>query len=208
MGIFAMNKVRFSMFWKFFFITLVLSLVCLFIVYFWNQNIQKKNLVECSIDQLKYLSQFSAFSMPGEDISRVVKSKYSKRGNYDKVTSQIDQVFQFTLQQGKPYKLSLLIPEESSVKIFFSTDPQFKMMDLGQWYSEIGNAISQNAIQLKKDYFEKGHNLYSAFAPVKVDDEVIAVVRVDVEKKVILSSMPPIFPEILVYIGRKFFFPY
>lgn len=189
-----MNRVRFSILWKFFVITGLISLVITVVLTNRSLREQQGALVQQAVRRLTLAGRLTSLSISSNDIEAGLQAGTTKSEGFEKVASQIRLLYQI-LSQGENQlniaQISLLIPGQNETQIFYTTQLPFGFLDEGHWYPEIAAALEQNAIQIKKDYTENNHEFYSAFAPIfNASRQPAAVAKIDLSRTELLGAMP------------------
>ena len=200
-----MNKVRVSIIWKFFGVT-ALILILLTIIFAVISNSHQKQLARTEIlIQLKFLAQTGSATLSGDEISRISQAEPLPSDEVEKSTNRFREVIQEVSQEDLNYPIyrnGILVPVNNGTKIYYTSQTTGAAFNAGPWYPEIEKVLLDRETVIKQDYLEAGRSLYSAFSPVYgTNNQVAAIVRVDLLKSELQDMLPALFPGLALYLG-------
>ncbi len=198
-----MNQVRVSILWKFFAITGIILLVITAFLTHYLLSQERENLLRQARQQMRLVARVSSLAISGNDVSRSLQANSVRSPGYEKISATIRQQYQIFSQGKENFKIdriSVLIPGKQKAKVFFTTKIPFRFLEEVPQYPEIVKVKIHNNIQIRENYSELNQVYYSAFAPVYDDQhQVVAVLRVDINKENIFANIPGFLPRFGFY---------
>lgn len=200
-----MNNVRISIIWKFFGINAFVLIIFAIVAAYLPLSHQKSLVRDNAIQQLKLLAQMGTATLSGQEISQVANSNSPRIEDTEVSIKKFRNFFQNLSQkyfQFKVFRTSILFLENSETKIYYTSQPSYRLFDPGPWFPEMEAVRKENTVKVKKDYSEGGQSLYSAFCPVYDDNnQVVAIARFDIKGSEIKSVLPGLFPGAFLHIA-------
>ena len=189
-----MKTFRLNIFLKYF---LIITGVLLVVTAVWVQmsvsHLQQEREKE-AYQQLKLAARLCALSLPGEDVQRVLTYRSTSLPAFERLAVHLRQQFQVFSQNGQEFRISrisLILPENNTAKLIFSTQIPFRFLEEVPWYPEIDSVFRMNRTIINTHLVEGEHRYWSAFAPVlNAEHKTIAVLRLDMPEQQIFAGVP------------------
>ncbi len=198
-----MNRVRFSILWKFFAITGVVALIITAVLTHYSVSDEKEMLINQAVEKISTIARISSISLSGSEMETAIQKGTTRSSQFEDISSKVREQFQMFSQGNVRFKISqisLLIPKENQLYKFYTTKIPFRFMDVSPTYPEIDQVLTADEIQVKREYEDTEEDYFTAFAPVyDASHKIIAVERVDIKKSDVLSLAPTFWGNFVFY---------
>ena len=145
----------------------VVWLIVFGVITFLNINNEKNKIINDVLTRLEEVAGVIVNTVDGDQIDRLLVSNPSNNPNFDIFAYKIDEIKAVYSGGNKKVPVSLIsifTVENKVVKTIYRTDRQFEFFENASWYDEISKLDNDNRVITKRDYIDKGKNIYSSFS--------------------------------------------
>lgn len=199
-----MRQSQIGLFRKYFLYMSLIWAIVFGVIAFLNTNAEKNKLIDDVMTRLDEVAGVLTNTIDGNQIDRLLASNPSNNPDFEIFAYKIDELKAIYSNRNTKIPISLISifsVENKKVKTIYRTDNQFEFYENAVWYEEISKLDNDNRVISKRDYIDKGKNIYSSFGQLNSNnDGTKYVARVDVSKSEILEKTPSFLIKFLWYL--------
>ncbi len=199
-----MKDTYIGIFWKFFAILGIATLVVVGVVTYHSVNATRQEILKEGVDYLTQVAGLIARSISAEDIQKALMAEDRKNDFYLEIETRVRSFHQFLSTSNRRFPtehLYILIPESERAQLFFSTRTPFRFLGDAPRFAQIQEVVQKKAILLVPAHYESNRMVLSALAPILDSfEQVRAVVKVDLASQTIQQLMPGFMGRFLLYL--------
>lgn len=200
-----MRRTYIGLLWKFFGILSAMIVLIIGVLLFYNLQQDRKEISRSVQEELYEVATVvsSAIDFRWIETSIGLNSIDIKNQEFEKVSKIVRKFYKLYASRNSGPRIrsiSVLVPGPDSFRIFFSTKVPFKYWEPYDPPIGLDSLLNDKKVLYKWGYLENNQILYSSFAPVVNDSDLVtAIVKVDLDSQEIESQT-------VSFLGRFFSF--
>ncbi|GAB4336795.1 MAG: hypothetical protein Kow0037_18490 [Calditrichia bacterium] len=190
-----MYQTRFSILWKFFAITGLLSLLVTVFLTQHSLSSQKDLLEKQAAQQLKQVARITSLAIDGRVVELALQSNNTSSPLYQKLTAELNRQYQVFSQSEESVKISrirIVVPNNDNLSVLASTAIPFRFMEQIPLLPQVSKLLKKADVEVIKIEDEAESTVYlTAFSPILGSDHnLVAVVEATINQAEIFRNLP------------------